>query len=280
MKWQHMLPSQYMKITKVTLERSESRTKRLIAEESLPDEKWKPYTVNNKTVVQISNYGRYIKPFSTKIVTADSLNFAKNNRVGYFLRPMWILVAEIFMNYDPNNHFIIKSSTKTEYPNAESNLMLIDKYSYDDDGNKEIWVDIPNHYGYQISNFGRVCNNIPNPVLLKLEITNEGYNRIMLGYNDRSNVFQRYLVHRLVYQSFHPDEDIDDLIINHKNSVKDCNRLDNLEAITQKQNVAHSIQAGTFMQTRRNYSLNDGLIVPVTGVRSGRKQLDTAGFRM
>ena len=52
--------------------------------------------------------------------------------------------------------------------------------------------------------------------------------------------------HRMVLQTFDPIENEEGMVPNHKNLNKLDNRLENLEWVTQKENVNHAIQNGAF----------------------------------
>lgn len=85
--------------------------------------------------------------------------------------------------------------------------------------------------------------NKENPNLVKMVSSNGEKFRIGVGSSDnlRKNIKlsdnKRHMIYRLVYQSFHPNEDISSLVINHKDGNPLNNNLSNLEAITQKDNM-------------------------------------------
>lgn len=59
------------------------------------------------------------------------------------------------------------------------------------------------------------------------------------GLGIKSN--DQYRVHRLVALAFLGDSDLE---VNHKNGVKDDNRVENLEYVTSKQNSVHAVEMG------------------------------------
>lgn len=105
---------------------------------------------------------------------------------------------------------------------------------------------------YKISNYGNVmkCDT--------LVITKRGYTqkyksqlmtpKIRSGYycvwlRDKNGNKKTFLLHRLLYQHFKDDFD-DSKVINHIDGDKLNNSLDNLECVTQKYNIKHSIVNG------------------------------------
>lgn len=96
---------------------------------------------------------------------------------------------------------------------------------------EEIWKDI---YGYeelyQVSNLGRVkslnYNHTRKEHILKPRKDKDGYLRINL-YKDEKR--KTMFVHRLVAQTFIPNDDLFKTQINHKDENKGNNNINNLE---------------------------------------------------
>ena len=97
----------------------------------------------------------------------------------------------------------------------------------------EIWKDIPGYEGlYQVSNMGRVkSTHFTNSRILKLGRHTKGYHQIQLN-KDKS--FKTYVVHRLVMLAFKGESD---LFVNHINEIRTDNRLENLEYLTNGDNL-------------------------------------------
>lgn len=93
----------------------------------------------------------------------------------------------------------------------------------------EVWKVFEKNTLYSISNKGRIRNNRTNR-LLKFDTSHGGYCRVML--NDR----KRYMVHRLVYCCFNNDFDLEGYVIDHIDSNRSNNCLENLEKVTISEN--------------------------------------------
>lgn len=116
----------------------------------------------------------------------------------------------------------------------------------------EIFKDVIGYEGlYQVSNLGRV-KSLPKKIkngngfsvrpekYLKLEVTNRGYQRVML-YNNYK--YERISVHRIVAINFINNPSIKETV-NHKNGIKTDNRVDNLEWMTRSENMQHGFDIG------------------------------------
>lgn len=116
---------------------------------------------------------------------------------------------------------------------------------------KEIWKDIEDYEGlYQVSNLGRVKSldrkvnhifgeRIVKGIILKhSETTN--YNAVMLN---KEGIVRKVNIHRLVAKSFIANPQ-NKATVNHIDGNKRNNRVDNLEWVTQSENVKHSYAMG------------------------------------
>lgn len=110
---------------------------------------------------------------------------------------------------------------------------------------KEIWKHIRNYEGlYKISNIGRIksfhctkkalVERILRPVYCK------GHLAIIL-FKNRSG--RRFYVHRLVAEAFILNP-LCKKEVNHKNGIKDDNKVGNLEWVTAKENISHAFKTG------------------------------------
>lgn len=156
---------------------------------------------------------------------------------------------------------------------------------------KELWrpVNIEDFYdSHEISNLGAVrsvdrefirTSGRIQPVkgrLLKLRSTRDGYKRVELNNKGFSRVFN---VHRLVLMTFNPIEGMDVLEVNHINSIRDDNRVENLEWVTSKQNSDHAYAHGfgakgfTHKLSNQIALIRNGVIVSVFGSLSRAEEV-------
>lgn len=108
---------------------------------------------------------------------------------------------------------------------------------------EEIWKPVVWYEGrYEISNLWRVKtlllnnNSYPNWWIVKSFTNNWWYNRLRLWIN---NSHKWFTIHRLVSDAFIPNPE-NKTYINHKNGIKHDNRVDNLEWVTQWENIKHA----------------------------------------
>lgn len=106
----------------------------------------------------------------------------------------------------------------------------------------EEWRPIPGFEGlYEISDRGRIkrlagTRGCPRGRILKPGRANNGYRSITLYDNHRTQLVS---IHRLVMRVF-VGECPREQQVNHKNGVRDDNRLENLEYMTPQQNQRHA----------------------------------------
>lgn len=116
----------------------------------------------------------------------------------------------------------------------------------------ETWKDITGFSGYQISNNGNVRSNRKPGInrgfyneyrLLKQQISHKGYAVIGL-YCDEDNKVHRKQIHRLVLSAFGGIPEDLSYEVDHKDTNKLNNKLENLEWVTSKENSRRAIENG------------------------------------
>ena len=133
----------------------------------------------------------------------------------------------------------------------------------------EIWKPIPGYEGlYEVSNLGKVKSlprnrfiknttytYLSSEKILKLDIGKSNYYRTCLSENKKN---KRFLVHRLVAMSFISNPE-NKPMVNHINSIRTDNRVENLEWCTHSENMIHGF--------------NKGFCNPPKGVINGQSKL-------
>lgn len=115
----------------------------------------------------------------------------------------------------------------------------------------EVWKDVIDYPGYQVSESGQVRSNKKGAVkLLKPQLTPKGYLRITL--NKRGHKSRHKKIHRLVAYAFLGDPPSDKQNhINHKDGDKLNNHYSNLEWVTAKTNLEHAMDSNLITRNIR-----------------------------
>ena len=117
----------------------------------------------------------------------------------------------------------------------------------------ETWKPIKDfeHTKYLISNYGNVKNKDTNYILEKHDKT--GYSTVLLTHEGKSTTHR---LHVLVAKTF-LDNDNPKNIVNHKDGNKLNNKLDNLEYISQSENMIHAVKHKLLNPKHRILDIND-----------------------
>ena len=118
-----------------------------------------------------------------------------------------------------------------------------------EDDEKWVLLDIPNHPEskglYEVSNKGNMRSISGKPK--KCYVNDQGYVNTYIRSGEKGKIFK---VHRLILQAFKPVSDWSKLEVNHINSARDDNRLENLEWCTRKENMQHALKNGRYADTK------------------------------
>lgn len=116
----------------------------------------------------------------------------------------------------------------------------------------EIWKNIKGYEGlYQVSDIGRVrsldryVDRLDHKIFKRGTILKQGTHKqgYKLVYLSKDNLSKTVKVHRLVALAF-IDKPKGKNTVNHINSIKYDNRVENLEWLTQGENVSHAVREG------------------------------------
>lgn len=141
----------------------------------------------------------------------------------------------------------------------------------------EVWKTVPDLYGYEISNLGRVKSlpkaqgfGFKKETVLEGFLTRKGYHKVNLKVDKKA---KGTLVHRLVAMAFLPNpNNLPE--VNHKNGIKTDNRIENLEWVTHSENMRHALENDLHArgEERKNSKLKDVDIPVIRSMRaSGMK---------
>ena len=129
---------------------------------------------------------------------------------------------------------------------------------------KEVWEDIPKYEGYyQISNMGRI-KSVSRTIVDKNGIARTYKDRILCprwqnGYRmavlSKENIAVPIFIHRIVAKVFLGEPEKSGLVVNHKNSIRSDNRVENLEWCTQGENIRHARAADRYPKNPRSKAI-------------------------
>lgn len=135
---------------------------------------------------------------------------------------------------------------------------------------EQLWKWINNYSEYSVSSIGQIrrkCRIVRRGGhYIKLNKNKYGYLRCVLYWFDGQMMKKGFSVHRIVAETFIPNPH-NKPQVNHKNGIKDDNRIENLEWVTRIENQRHAVENGLYKnpkgETHRMAKLNDKIVIEI-----------------
>ena len=151
----------------------------------------------------------------------------------------------------------------------------------------EVWKNIPDYPGYEVSNFGRVRTH--NKITYKQGVKRCWKDRVLkprkssnkYGRNDyrvelwNNGKHKSFLVARLVaFTFFEVDISNSETTVNHIDGNSLNNNLSNLELVSRKENIQHAYRTGLYKNVTKKVKITDkitGTIIFPSSLSEGSK---------
>ena len=184
----------------------------------------------------LSTKGEIMKTFVKS--NAVTIGFKINNKPYNFR--VCILVAMMYIP-NPDNLKYIKFKDGNFMNVNKDNLIWANNKAKTEDSPDEIWETLIEFPKYQINPKG--IRNAVTHEMLTPQLSNDGYLSLSLYINNIDT--KAIYIHRLMAIQYIPNPDPINLIqVNHKNGIKTDFSIENLEWVTRKENVQHSVDTG------------------------------------
>lgn len=224
---------------------------------------WK--TINNYDNYSVSNTGDIKNNTTNRILKHyirngyKSVSLCKNNKKK--THNIHNIVAEHFLIKPNDKNYVVNHKNENKLDNNIDNLeyityrdntiysMNIKRTKNTDTYNISEFTDIPNYNNYKVSKNGEIYSKIIKR-LSRITILPNGYHKIKLKADN--GIYKDLYIHVLVaitYLNYIPSAN--NYVINHIDGNKGNNNLDNLEIVTQKDNMKHSIKINNHKIFRR-----------------------------
>jgi hypothetical protein len=233
----------------------------------MPDIIWKQiqnydtYSVSNTGDIKNNTTGRILKYYIRN--GYKSVSLSKGNKKKTF--NIHNVVTDHFLHKTPrgyvvnhkdenklNNHLdnldIVTYKENTQYSSTSKRTTNTSPYNIDE------FLSIPNYSNYMISKKGEIYSKKIKRQCCII-ILPSGYHKIKLKSD--ANIYKDLYIHVLVAITYLSHTPSKDYVVNHKDGNKGNNHLDNLEIITPKENMIHSVKMNENTIYRRSvYYIN------------------------
>jgi hypothetical protein len=224
---------------------------------------YEQYSVSTNGSIKNNTTGRILKHYIRN--GYKSITLSKDSKKKTY--NIHTIIASHFLK-KPDGVFVVNHKNENKLDNTIENLEYVTyaentqysasskRTSNNAEFDLSVFSQIPNYTNYMISTNGEVYSTVIKR-LCSISILPNGYHKIKLKSD--MDVYKDLYIHVLVamtYLQYIPSTN--KIVINHIDGNKGNNQLFNLEIITQKENMQHSVQINKNKIFRRSvYYMND-----------------------